>query len=297
MVNYADLVNKNGTIYNTQTGQGYPTPQALAADLGIAAGSIQWGQIQNRPDYVPGLSFGGSSPAPAPAPTPTPTAAPQTGTTGDPTLDGILGALQGHIDTQLANGQKINPNIEITPSTVQQFLDQATNEIDPYYKNQYNVIKSDLSRNLDVLSKSYDINKRQNENQFKQDLNNKREQLAGNGLAYSGFRGQQEKQLATDANLNNESAALKAGSAASDAISAAEKTIGSDNLPGNYPSLSEYGASTAGSGSFNPTRTLNFGPIGGITGSDQYSQRGDIRSLQDFLTNQEVTKRTLNFAG
>jgi hypothetical protein len=52
-VNYSQLVNKNGTIYNTATGQGYPTPDALAKDLGISASSIQWGQITSNPNYTP----------------------------------------------------------------------------------------------------------------------------------------------------------------------------------------------------------------------------------------------------
>ena len=59
------------------------------------------------------------------------------------------------LDSQLANGQTINPNIEITPDTVQQFLDQATSEIDPYYQNQIKVIKNDLSRNLSDLATKY----------------------------------------------------------------------------------------------------------------------------------------------
>lgn len=290
----------------------YAARAQMAASMGISNYTGTAAQNTQLLNTLKTSSAPAAAPAPAPAPvvapppapvatTPAPPAAQpaeQTGSvTGNATLDGILTALQGHLDTQLASGAKFNPNIEITPATVQQFLDQATGEIDPFYQNQYKVIKSDLSRNLTELGKSYDINKRQNEGQFKQDLNNKREQLAGSGLAYSGFRGQAEKQLADNANLENESAALKAGSAAADAISSAEKTIGSSNLPGSYPSLSEYGASTSGSGSFTPTRTLNFSPVGGVTGSSQYAERGDVRSLQDFLTNQEVTKRTLNFAG
>uniref|UniRef100_A0A6H1ZEZ8 Uncharacterized protein n=1 Tax=viral metagenome TaxID=1070528 RepID=A0A6H1ZEZ8_9ZZZZ len=45
MATYQDLENRGGTIYNQATGQGYPTPEALAADLGIAPHQIDWSQI------------------------------------------------------------------------------------------------------------------------------------------------------------------------------------------------------------------------------------------------------------
>lgn len=66
-VQYTDLVNKSGTIFNTKTGAGYPNPDALASDLGIKSNQINWGGIKNDPNW----SF--STPAPAPA-----AAAPQT---------------------------------------------------------------------------------------------------------------------------------------------------------------------------------------------------------------------------
>ena len=57
-VQYGDLVNKNGTIYNTKTGQGYSSPAALAADLGVSASAINWGQISSQPGYQPGETLG-----------------------------------------------------------------------------------------------------------------------------------------------------------------------------------------------------------------------------------------------
>jgi len=42
---YADLVNKNGTIFNTKTGRGYTSPAELAQDLGMTEDQIQWGSI------------------------------------------------------------------------------------------------------------------------------------------------------------------------------------------------------------------------------------------------------------
>lgn len=282
-VSYANLVNKNGTIYNTKTGQGYPTPDALAKALGVPASSIQWNSIQSNPNW----NFSAAAPA-APSPT-------GASITGDPTLDALYGRLDKMIQDQAASGSKFNPNIELTPAVIKQFLDQATNEVEPYYRNQINLIKGDLHNNLDNLQKNYDIQKRQNENQFKQDLSNKRETLAGQGLSQSGFRGQQEQSLATDNALTQEQAAANASAAAKNAVLAAEGKIGSRNID-TLGSFSQYAPTLSGGGSFAPTKTLNFGPTGGVTGSLEYSQAGDVRSLSDFLKSQEVQKRSLNFA-
>jgi hypothetical protein len=70
---YSDLVNKNGTIYQTSTGVGFATPQELASHLGISADQINWNSIPSNPNYTP--------PKTTPAPTTQPgTPAPGTGT-------------------------------------------------------------------------------------------------------------------------------------------------------------------------------------------------------------------------
>jgi hypothetical protein len=96
-VQYANLVNKNGTIYRTDTGAGYSTPAQLAADLGVAASAINWGSIASNPNWnyqapaqqatsTPITATGGglqmpsgyaaSNPAPTPTPAPAPAPAP-----------------------------------------------------------------------------------------------------------------------------------------------------------------------------------------------------------------------------
>lgn len=65
-VQYTDLVNKSGTIYNAKTGSGYANPDQLAADLGVNSSAINWGSIKADPNW----SFSApASPAPAPAQT------------------------------------------------------------------------------------------------------------------------------------------------------------------------------------------------------------------------------------
>lgn len=216
--------------------------------------------------------------------------------TGDPTLDGILQRFEKYIADQTAAGNKFNPNIELDPATVQKFLDQATGEIEPYYQNQIKVIKDNLSSNLSDLQKSYELNKKQSEAQFKTGLATKRENLAGSGLAFSGVRGQQEKSAVDAASLEQEQEALSTTNKLRGALQDAESKIGSRNLSSlQFPNMTEFQATAAGEGGFTAGRTLNFAPVGDVTGSIEYNQRGDIRQLSDYLQGQEVAKRSLNF--
>lgn len=399
-VQYSDLVNKNGTIYNTKTGQGYSDPKVLAADLGVAPASISWGSIQQNSNYTPGVKFGGTTPpvsvAPTPVPVPSysppPSASPaptytppstaptsqtsaasnglslqfflaadgktvvdnnnnfishddykrltnqqnvpdaqldwsfvnktpppvngnQQGsgsgvsaktdvlsdpnfTTGDPKLDAIYSQLSDFLHSQIEAGQTINPNIQLTPADVQKFIDQASAEVDPYYKSQIDAIKGDLATNLNYLSQQYTLKNQAEGQSFQKNLADTRESLAGNGLAFSGVRGQQENNLQTSEQNTLDSSAAAASKAASDAASAAGKQIGSRNLSDlNAPTLSGYSADLSGNGGVNATRALNYFNPGNTTGSLEYAANADKRNLSDFLQQQEVQKRSLSFGG
>lgn len=51
-VQYTDLVNKSGTIYNTKTGVGYSNPTNLATDLGVDSKAINWSNIKSDPAWT-----------------------------------------------------------------------------------------------------------------------------------------------------------------------------------------------------------------------------------------------------
>lgn len=50
---YSQLVNKDGTIFNTATNKAYSDPNSLASDLGVQASGIQWGSIAKNDAYNP----------------------------------------------------------------------------------------------------------------------------------------------------------------------------------------------------------------------------------------------------
>lgn len=302
MVSYSDLVNKNGTIYNTQTGQGYPTPAALAADLGISPTAIQWNSIRSDPNYTPGVGFNYGKPVAGQTSTvqqPTPAPQPQQQTqTGLPQLDEVQSQLQQYLQNTLAQGKTINPNIELTPATVQQFLDQAKGEINPYYASQLDSMKNELKSSLDLMQRQYDLSKQGQEAQFKQDLKNTREKLADQGAAYSGFRGQQEQQLQQGAQRSIQSLTNAAAGNAGSALYNAAQALGSRNI--SDLGLGSFGTptvSTAGAGGFGTSGTTSFYNPTTITGNLEYNQNADVRQLQDFLKQQEVAKRSLSFTG
>lgn len=52
-VTYGDLVNKDGTIYDSRNGNAYDSPDSLGAALGVKANEINWGGIKANSTYSP----------------------------------------------------------------------------------------------------------------------------------------------------------------------------------------------------------------------------------------------------
>ena len=76
IVNYNDLVNRQGTIFNIKTGVGYKTNEKLAAALGIQLHEIDWTKISpekpTQPPTTPVTPPAVPPVTPGVAPTPTP---------------------------------------------------------------------------------------------------------------------------------------------------------------------------------------------------------------------------------
>lgn len=175
--------------------------------------------------------------------------------TGNDQLDEMLDKYQSFIDTSMANGNVVNPAVKITPKMLQQFLNEATQEIDPYYQNLYNSIKDDISANIKSLQEFYDLSKQQEQESFKQELAGQQESMAGAGLAFSGVRGGKEKQLqeteATTLNKMAQAAASNAG----DVLRAGESKIGTRNLS-DLGITPEFAGSGTSYNYYNPTENV-----------------------------------------
>ena len=181
--------------------------------------------------------------------------------TGNPELDGILGEFNKYIKGLETAGQRVNPNIELTPDQIKGFLDQASKEISPYYQSQLTSIKEDLSNNLKYLQQDYELNKQNKEAQFKQGLETTRENLAGAGLAFSGNRGAQEQGIQQSEQRELDLDALRLSQTAGEQSSQAAKLAGTRNLAGlNYPSVNAPTVNLSGAGSYDTGRNLSFAP-------------------------------------
>src|SRR3990167_3656426 len=212
--------------------------------------------------------------------------------TGVPEIDGIINRLYKMIEDNLSQGQQINPNIELDPSVIQGFLDQASSEIEPYYSSQINLMKDDLGKNLEYLSKQYTLGKEESEAKFKETLAGSREQRAGTGTVFSGGRGRQEQAFGESQSRNLEQSALETQRQAQGQYSQAERTIGSRNLSGiTTPSFESFSASPEGAGSFTPGRNLSFTGTGDVVGSLERERLTSERSRANELEFAERQRR------
>lgn len=215
--------------------------------------------------------------------------------TGNSQLDALLGEMQGYLDKLISSGKTVNPNIELTPAEIQGFLDQASTEINPYYKSQFDVIKKDLSSNLDLLQKSYELNKENSLSDFTKSLGASRESASGAGTIFSGVRGKNEQQLVDAENRILKGQDLQTKQSAQNAVTTAERQIGSRNLSDiTLPTFNSVTASNSGLGSFVPSRTLDYFSSGGITGSLEREQTTAVQSRAANLEEAARKTRALN---
>jgi len=214
--------------------------------------------------------------------------------TGNPELDAMLKELQKGLGNLTAAGKVINPNIELSPAQIQQFLDQATTEISPYYASLIGSIKDDLTKSIGNLQKQYDLQKQGAEEQFKQTLGTSRESAAERGLTFSGVRGGQEQDFASSTQRQLDLSALGLEGQVGGQLRNLEGQIGSSGLP-QLPQFQTSNVSLAGQGGFTGGRTLDFSPTGGLFGTLPAQQLTSIKQRQSELETAARQGRVLDF--
>lgn len=262
----------------------------ITGQQGLPDNQINWSYVQQGPP--PGIPSNQSNVPLGGADTP------EGFSTGVPELDELYNRMEKYITDLQAQGKKLNPNIEISPQTAQQFLNQATSEIEPFYAQKFRAIEENVRRNLSEQQRSYELQKEGQQAQFKQNLENIRERNAQAGTAFSGRRNLQEQQAQESQQRSLEGLGLSTGSQLGGTLRSAESQIGTGRTLGlGVPNVNVPTATTAGQGDFTSGRSLDFFAPQGVTGSLEYSQRADTRQLQDFLKDQEVKRRVLSFGG
>jgi hypothetical protein len=261
-----------------------PTPQVQQPTQPIQQAPVQNTPPANVPPAMAtSIARANGQPDPyAPLPVNTPAATPN-----DPAslLTGpyaeLYGQLKGYLDKLQANGQSVNPSIQITPEQIAAFTAQAQNEIAPYYANQLKVARQSLMQSLGYSTAQIQKQEEDLQKQYGNSLRTLAENSAENGFAQSGIRGRQQDDLATATQSSIDQARSALGNSASNAASQFAQTYGSSNLP-SAPTLNSTrvlpGQSQFQSGGSNPLYTLSPEVYDGLTGTQQYQQTADINN-------------------
>ena len=205
--------------------------------------------------------------------------------TGNEQLDEVKKSIGEFLTTMMANGQVVNPAVEITPTMLQQFLDESTQEIEPYYQNLYNSIKQDISSNIKSMQEAYDLSKQAEQESFKQTLAGAQETMSGDkGLAFSGVRGAKNEQMQAVETGTLNKMAQTAASNAGEVLRAGEEKIGTRRI-------SELGINPEYQGV--GTNYNYFTPVN-TTGSVERQQKTDIYNRRNEREKAAREGRTLD---
>lgn len=217
-----------------------------------------------------------------------------------PQFQQLYDQLDQYLKRLQQNGQVLNPNVQLDPSKVAEFLNQAHSEIDPYYQGQLKLAKDAISSSL-----GYGVNQEQQyetqaERNYGDSLRTLGEQSADQGFAQSGIRMRKEGDLAYNTNTaiqqNRDQLSYNAGNAA--------RTFAQSYGTSSLPSMSIGSAPTAvaGQAGFNrsagslPLYQLSPDVYDGLVGSQQYQQRADVANRASQLEGAYNTTQGINQA-
>src|SRR3990167_2493566 len=194
---------------------------------------------------------------------------------------------------KVESGQVINPDIELTPEILKQFTDQATAEIDPYYKEVLGGIKGDLDISFQRMQEDYDKSIGKTEERFKENLAIQAGNEAEQGTAFSSGRIQREQQAVTNQQRQLDDTSLGLARDVQDIGRQAERQIGSTELGGVIiPQFKTYQASTQG---FMPSGTRSlFTPQGNMLGTIPKQRTVDLANRSSNLEEMYRTNRVLD---
>ena len=204
--------------------------------------------------------------------------------TGHPELNQLLTIFQNELNANYAKGMVLNPNINITTDIAQKFMDQAMTEQSPYYKGLYDSYKNDITSSLGTLKTQSQNAVDQTGQGFNTDLRQSQNQAGETGMALSGQRVINERNLANTASRDISNTTSSYNNQANSAYNQALRTIGSTNLTGvaptqiNTPDLSSFNAGNTAASATNPNnlnRTLSpaFNLSTNVTGSLEDQQK------------------------
>lgn len=214
-----------------------------------------------------------------------------------PELKALYDQLKLQLDQQLERGNRVNPDLSISPKMTQRFLDQASSELSPYYKEILRQSKQDLTVSTARLMEDYNKNVAREQPQFEQNLESQQNQEASSGTAFSSGRVQREQNLVQGQNERLGDLATNTQRGFENLAIQGERNLGSRNFGElGIPSLSSYSAS-AQNRTIAPTGSRQlYQPQGGLFGELPAQEKTAISGRGSELEELERKKRILDYS-
>ncbi len=194
-----------------------------------------------------------------------------------PVFEQALKSLQAYIDTLAAQGKSVNPDLQLTPETINKFMDQAKTELAPWHAQQIGQAQSDLQNELKYNAAEQQQTRNSQDATYQQNQEQTAASAADRGLADSGIRALAESRLKDQYSGIVESSRRRFEQQQRAAGIGAERSLGSANMP----SLAGIPA----------VEGVAYQPQGGVTGTLESSQKSDIYNRASDLA---AGKRTMD---
>ena len=202
--------------------------------------------------------------------------------TGQPEFDSLLENLRSFLADLQRRGQVINPNIEITPERLAEFMSLAEQEINPFFASQLRLAREGFLQDLGFGTEEILAQEQEAERLHRQSLRSLGEEAAETGFALSGRRQTAERELAETTQLGLERGRRRfefgAGQAArqfAGLFGGGETTI--PTIPGT-PQAIPGERSFERTGGVSPLFELNPDVFDRLIGEREFERRGAVRS-------------------
>ena len=216
--------------------------------------------------------------------------------TGNASLDAIQLAMATQLQNMINSGQMINPNIALSPSDVQAFLTQATNNLAPDMQNQIQQILTPLQNSISALQNQYETDQQTDLQNFQQNLAQQENTNAGYGLSQSSVRDFANLNLVNSANTQLGSQYNSYVNQAANLYNTAQNSVGGAALPATQ-GFSPYAITSANRGSLVQEGTNNtyFQPSQSIAGSIEAANQVAIQQQAESAAGAMLQQRALPF--
>jgi len=205
----------------------------------------------------------------------------------------IIEVLEQYLIQEQARGNVLNPNVEITPQRIAEFMKKAESEIDPYFSGQLRLAREGFLRSVGYTTDEIIQQEAQLEKQYARQLRQLGEVSAERGFAQSGIRGREERELAEDTQAGIDRTrrqfAFQAGSAAREYA----KMYG---VGESVPNIAEAPRVLAGQSAFQrsgrqlPFYDLSPDVYNGLVGEQEYLRRASVARRASELEGAEALR-------